>query len=141
MESIDNALVDGSPLTASRLLKYVLATAQSSSRLQVVFRYYEHDFRGIQILPGSNYPDAYEISQVEETEEATSHRKRFGVIHELRKVRDFSLQLNVVVWEPVGWYSMWILGGAISAEAEFCGHFKRPAINYCPHTDLRAVRL
>ena len=119
----------------------MLATVRPTVQFQVVLRYLERDFRGIRKNPGSNYPCVSERSQAEEAEEAASHRKRFGVVREMRKVRDFSLVLDVAVWEPVGWYSMWTLGGALSAEGEFDGPFKRPWINYRPHTDLQAVRL
>ena len=102
MQSIDSALVGRSPLAASSLLKHVLATVQPRVQLEVAFQYHECDFRGIRKKSGSNYPYVSGRLPAEEAEEAASHRNRFMVAREMRKVRDFSLELDVIVWEPVG---------------------------------------
>ena len=56
------------------------------------------------------------LSQAERVEEVLYHLKLFGVLHEVRKVRDFQLELCANIWGSVGEEPVRILEGAVAEE-------------------------
>ena len=114
--SIDSALKATLPDTASSFLGYVLSTITSPSFFQVVVVYRWQDFRAVEILPHPGRPLLRQVSQVDSAEDALRHRRRFGVLREAHKTRDFQLVLNAAVWDPVVEYSVQMLEQAVTEE-------------------------
>ena len=111
--SMDNASQD----TASRLLKYALSTITSPSFFQVVVVYLWHNFRGVASLLYPDMPLIRELSQVDIADEALYYdRRRFRVLREAHKARDFRLVLSVEVWDPLMEYSVRMLKRAVAKE-------------------------
>ena len=114
--SVDRVLRGDSPDTASNFLKHVLSTTTSTAFSELVFLYWDYDFRGVQLTQHSVRPHIHEISQAERVDEASRHHKRFELLHEVHKVRDFQLVLCAEVWGPIGEYSVRMLRQAIADE-------------------------
>lgn len=134
--------MDGSLVTASSLLQRALAGVRSPRFSRVVIIYRESDFRGIRIKPGSKYPRLREVSLAEREEEASRHCRHFEILREVRKIRRFSLELNAMVWKPMGMYCLQVLEEAVSTEAASNGFdevFPMPGVTLLPFTDLRLV--
>ena len=66
------------------------------------------------LRPGA--PLIRELSQVESEAEAVRHHRRFEVLREAHKVRDFQLVLCAGVWGPVVDYSVRMLKEAVAEE-------------------------
>lgn len=68
------------------------------------------------------------------------HYKRFELMQELHKVRDFQLVLHADVREPVGEYAVQMLKEAIAVEklrGRFNDLFPEPLVYFAPRTTLR----
>ena len=134
--SIDRALSDGSPDTASTLLKHALSTIRSPSFSKIVVLYGWNDFRGVESWRHPDRPPLREVSEVERAEEASRHSRRFEVLRRIRNVRDFWLVLNACVWDPVGEYSVRMLEEAIAdekAKGGFAAFYYEPSVTYYPY--------
>jgi len=116
VNSVDVALRDGSLDTASRLLKHALSTIQSPAFSQVTLLYQEYDFRALDTLGFPAWPYPRELSQDEKAVEASWHYKRFELLREVHKVRNFQLVLYANVREPVGEYAERMMKEAVVAE-------------------------
>ena len=116
--SIDRALEDDPPGTASIFLDRVLSTITSPAFSDVMVVYEDDDFRGIisQFEEYSDWPHLRETSETERAKEASLHRRRFRVLRGLRKAREFQLVLCAEVWDPVGDYSIQMLKEAVADE-------------------------
>jgi len=128
--------VDDSSETASRLLKYALSTVQSPVLFKVVVLYRDYDFRGVRPKQDPTWPPLREMSQVETTEEASRHHRRFKLFRKVRKVREFRLVLCADVWEPIREYSVQMLKEAVTAEKAkkgFDNFFSKPLVTYNHH--------
>ena len=103
--AIDDALRNGSPDTASGLFKFVLSTIQSPAFSQVAVLYQFYDFPSLVLKHPFAETYVRQLSQDEEAEEAEKHRKRFEVLREICRVRNFRFVLYAairdVVAEPV----------------------------------------
>ena len=136
--SIDNALRIGSLDTASRLYKFVLSTIQSPAFSQVTVSYQPHDFRAI--VPKCPLVESYlrQLSLDQEAEEASKHRKRFELLREILKARDFRLVLHpdADVRGVVEGYVVQMLNEAVAAErvtgAGFDFVFTEPLVTLIP---------
>ena len=133
--SIDHALSSGSPDTASSLLKYVLSTITSPSFFEVVVRFRWSDFCAVESWRYPDRPPVREVSKADREAEGLRHHRRFGVLREAHKVRDFQLALNARVWDPAGEYSVRMLKEAVAeekAKGGFDKFFSEPLVTYCP---------
>lgn len=140
--SIDRAISVGySGLrNPSQVLKYALLTIRSPMFSRVVLVHEEHSFRGVDTRRTSEWPHLHEMSQSARGEEASRYRKRFELLREVHKLRDFQLVLCANVWGPVGDYTLQMLREAVAAEREngrLYGSFSGPLVTYNPHWDLR----
>jgi len=117
------------------LLSHALSTSTSTTYLNVVVIYLDHDFRGIN-PPG--HPDQLnlrEMSEADTEEETSRHSRRFEVLREVHKVRGFQLVLCAQVWDPVGEYSVRMLKAAVAderAKGGFDDFRLDPFVTYCP---------
>ena len=114
--SIDDTLIDSPPGTASNTLKYVLSTITSPTFFTFMVIYYHDDFRGVEYQGRSDWPAFREMSEVDRTEEASWHHRRFEVLREVRKARDFDLVLCAGVWESMREYAVGALKQAVAEE-------------------------
>ena len=120
---------------SAELFKYALSTIKPSADCKVTLVYQEPCFRGIRIWESSDWHHLKELSQFERAEEASAHHKRFELLRELHKIRDFQVELRVSVWGPVGEYSVRTLEEAVAAEKErkgFDGFSSPPSVTYNP---------
>ena len=115
-ESIDCALEDDPPGTTSMFLEHVLSTITASAFSDIVVIYEGGDFRGIISQGYSDWHHLRETSEADRVEEASLHRRRFEVLREVRKAREFQLVLCAEVWDPVGEYSVRMLREAVADE-------------------------
>ena len=113
--SIDSAVMAVSS-DPSRLLNYALSTITAPSFFQVVVAYQWHNFRGVETWLRPGVPLIRELSQADIAGEASHHRRRFDVLREAHKVRDFRLVLSVEVWGPVIEYSVRMLNQVVAEE-------------------------
>jgi len=135
--SIDRALSGGSLDAASMLLKYAISTIASPVHIKVMIIYRDYDFRGIAPRGNSNWPYLSNMSEADRAEETLRHRRRFKVLREVHKVRDFQLVLHAEVWSPVVEYSVRMLGEAVADEKVtrgFEGFRSEPVVTYRPRT-------
>ena len=133
--SIDGALSSGSPDTASSLLKYALSTITSPSFSEVVVQFRWSDFRAVESWRNPDRPPLREVSQAIRTVEGFRHHRRFEVLREVHKVRDFRLVLNAKVWDPAGEYSVRMLKEAVAEEKSkggFDDFSSEPLVTYRP---------
>ena len=133
--SIDRALKKGSLDTASSLLKYALSTITSPSFSEVVVRFQWCDFCAVESWRNPDRPPLHEVSQDDREAEALRHHRRFEVLREVYKVRDFRLVLNATVWDPVGEYSVRMLKEAVAeekAKGGFDDLLSEPSVTYRP---------
>jgi len=133
--SIDGALSSGSPDTASSLLKYALSTITSPSFLEVVVRFQWSDFRAVESWRNPDRPPLRELSPAGSEVEALRHRRRFEVLREAHKTRDFRLVLDAKVWDPAGEYSVRMLKEAVAeekAKGGFDDFLSEPSVTYHP---------
>ena len=124
----------GSQGTAS-LLIYALSTITSPSFSEVVVRYRWDDFPGVESWRHPDRPPLRELSQDERAAEAFRHRRRFGLLREVHKVRDFQLVLDVSVWGTVGEYSVQRLKEVLAEEKArggFDEFLSEPLVTYHP---------
>jgi len=122
--SINYASSDGSPGVAP-FLKHVVSTITSTAFFKIIILYGDCDFRGVEYRP-PNQPHFRKLSQAERAEEVACNRKRFEVLREVRKVRNFQLELCASVWGSVGEEPVRILEEAV-AEEEAKVLFLQPA--------------
>jgi len=95
-------------------------------------------FRGVQLVQYSDRPHIREISQAERMEEASRHHKRFELLREAHKVRDFQLVLCANVWGPIGKYSVRMLRQAVAdekAKKGFDGFSSDPSVTCYLHME------
>ena len=121
--------------TTSSLLKQVLSTITSPSffEVMIIFRWY--NFSGVESWQHPDKPPLHEVSRAESAAEAQRHRRRFEVLREVHKVRDFRLVLDASVWGPASEYSMRMLKEAVAKEGAkkaFCGFLSEPLVTYHP---------
>lgn len=116
MASADDELATGTLETASKVLKHALSTIRSPEFSRVTAIYQESDFYRIEPWGTSKWPHLRDISQEEKAEEALRHCRRFELLREMRKVRDFELVLHADVWGPVGEDTVRMLEEAVAAE-------------------------
>jgi len=131
--SVGWVLTDRSSPNPVSFLKHVLSTITSTAFFKIIVRYGENNFRGIEHW--RNRPPFRELLQAERAEEVSYHRWRFGVLREVRKVRDFQLELCVSVWGYVGEEPVRILEDAVveeEAKEGFSGLFSDPPVTYNP---------
>ena len=131
--SIDKALKNGSLDAASRVFKFSLSTIRSPVFSQVTVLHRGIDFHAI----AHRYPSAGTvfgcISPSQEAEEASQHRKRFQLLREIRKARNFRLVLHANVQETVGEYVVRMLEEAVAAEKASRGFntlFPKPSVTH-----------
>ena len=128
-------LSDDSQGTALSRLKYALSTITSPAFFKVMVIFTERDFCGVEPWPNPDQPFFRETSQAERTEEAALHHRRFEVLREVHKVRNFQLTLCAYVWDPVGEYSVRMLKEAIAEEKAqwgFDDFLSEPLVVYDP---------
>ena len=131
--SIDYVLKNGSLGAASRVFKFSLSTIKSPAFSQVTVLHRGIDFHAIV----DRYPSAGTVfgwtSPSREVEEASQHRKRFQLLREIRKVRNFRLVLHVNVQETVGEYAVRMLKEAVAVEKAsggFDAFFPEPLVTH-----------
>jgi hypothetical protein len=133
VDSVDNALRDGSLDTASRLYKYVLSTIRSPVFSWVQVCYQGCDFRAVGPRYRYPMPRLRQLSQDEEAEEALQHFRRFELLREVHKVRDFQLVLCALVWESRKEFVVRLLKEAVAAEKArggFDDFFPQPRVAF-----------
>jgi len=109
----------------------VLSTITSTAFFQIVVIYRDCNFRGITWHP--DQPGFRELPQAVRAEEASWHRRRFEVLREVRKVRDFQLLLSATVRGCVGEYPVRMLEEAVAEEKTkkgFDSFFFEPLVWY-----------
>ena len=129
--SVDRALNGGSSDAASSFLKHVLSTITSSVFFDIIILFWDRDFRGVK----SSWPRLHEISQAEEAEQASQHHRRFELLREVHKVRNFRLVLSASVSGDVGGYLVRVLEEAVAeekAKGGFDSFFSEPLVLYNP---------
>lgn len=114
--SVDKALRDGSPVTASGFYEHVLSTIQSPAFYQVQILYQGCHFRAV--VPGRQHhvSSLRQLSRDEEEEEALQHLRRFELFREMYKVRDFRLVLCATTWESREECVLQLLKEVVAAE-------------------------
>lgn len=133
--SIDSS--SHSPDEASRFCKYVLSTIRSPMFSRVEVMYEGRDFRAAgcrRRFP----PRLLQLSRDEEVEEVTKHRRRFNLLREMHKVRDFESVLVAFVWESQR-ECVRLLKEAVEAEKArggFGDHFPEPLVTFYPRSFL-----
>ena len=133
--SLDRALKKGPPATASSLLKYALSTITSPSFFEVVVRFQWCDFHAVESWRNPDRPPLRELSAAGRVVEALRHRRRFEVLREAHKTRDFRLVLDAKVWDPAGEYSVRMLKEAVAEEKAKGGlddFLSEPLVTYHP---------
>ena len=131
--SVSRTLANDSP-DATTFLNHVLSTVTSTAFLKVFVVYSAANFLGIN-TEHSDGPYLRELSQTEKTEEASRHQRRFEVLCEVHKVRDFQLVLRAAVWGGVGEYPVQMLEEAVveeKAKGGSDGCLSNPSVKYCP---------
>ena len=131
--SVSRTEADGSP-DATTFLKHVLSTITSTAFVEVVVVYWVDNFPGIN-TDNPDGPYLRELSPTEKLGEAACHQKRFKVLREVHKVREFQLVLRACVWGGVGEYPVQILEEAVAEEKAERGSdscFSSPSVKYCP---------
>lgn len=122
--SIDRALKNGA---APRFLEHVLSTIRSPAFLQIIVIYWDSDFR--------YRSHSHKISPANRTKEASRHHKRFEVLREARKVREFQVVLRANVSGHTGKDRVRMLEEAIAEEKAkngFGENFPEPLVSYVP---------
>ena len=115
VDSVDYTLRNGSLDVAARFLKYMLSTIQSPGFSQVVFVYQAHAFCTLKTLQPA-WPHSCELSQDERAEAKSLQQKRFDLLREVHKARDFSLVLHADVQGTFGNYVVRMLKEDVAAE-------------------------
>ena len=122
--------IDGSRRTTS-FLKYILSTITPSTCLKITLFYGEYHFHGVKSWR-SGRP---QLSKNQRKWEASGHHRRFEILREVHKVRDFQLDLCATVWGCFGEEPVRMLEEAI-AEEELKGGFAefpcKPSVSYNP---------
>ena len=123
---------DGRSPSPISFLKHVLSTITSTTFLRVIVLYRDHNFPDVE--PWHSRPPFRELLQAERAEKVSSYRWRFRVLREVRKVRDFQVELCVCVWGSLGEEPVRILEDAVAEEAKkgFSGFFSNPPVKYSP---------
>ena len=134
--SINNAILGGSIHSVSSLLEYAFSTITSTTSLQVVVFYRDHDFGDVLDYSGNGLSGPFcKMPEVERTEETLRHHQQFQVFRKVQKVRDFQLVLCADVWHRVGEYSMQVLKRAVErekAKGVFDGFSSKPVVVHSP---------
>jgi len=123
---------DGSP-GAVAFLKHVLSTTAPTAFLTILVLYRDRDFYGAE--QWRSQPPYRELLQTERAEEVTRQRWRFGVLREVRNVRDFQLQLCASVSSCVREEPVRISEESVAEEETkegFSGFFSDPPVTYNP---------
>ena len=108
--------------TTSSFLKHALSTIAPSVSLGIVV-YYSEPF------------PPREMSQAEIAEEASCHHRRFELLRELHKTRDFWLVLSTCISGRAGEYPVQMLERTVAeekAKGGFDTHFPVPSVSYDP---------
>ena len=135
-DRIDDALWNGPLDTASRPLKYALSTIQSSSFSQLSIIYQEDSLRD----RGPRRVHSCQPVLIEDV--ALLHRKRFKLLREAHKVRDFQLVLHADVWECNAEWAVPMLKGAVVVEKARGGSddlFPETLVTFIPRSFLQPV--
>lgn len=112
--SITHKPTHGSP-DATTFIKHVLSTITSSEPTEIIVYYSGGDFRGIEREhPG--WPSLRELSRAAVESEASWHRRRFKVLREVRKVRNFRLVLCAAAPGCIGEYPVQLLDKVVAEE-------------------------
>ena len=104
--------------------------------------YQAFNFPGIRTSRNSEWPHSREMSVFERAREASKHQKRFNLLREVRKVREFRLAICANVWDPVGEYAVRTLREAVEegkAKQVFTNFSSEPSVAYNPRWDLQTV--
>ena len=129
-------MLGGSIRPVSSLLEYAFSTITSTTSLQVVVFYRDHDFGGVHGYWRDRLSGPFrKMSKAERTEEILRHHKQFQVFRKVQKVRDFQLVLCADVWHRVGEYSMRVLKRAVErekAKGVFDGFSSKPVVVHSP---------
>ena len=146
MCAIDDALRNGSLDAASRVFKYVLSTIQSPAFSQVAVLYRFWDFPAL--VPKYPFSETYvrQLTCNEEAEEAEGHRKRFKVLRQIYKVRNFGFVLHAATRDVFGEPVTRMVKEAVAAERARGGFdvlFPEPPVTFTNATciQLRLLRL
>jgi hypothetical protein len=137
VHSVDDASQDGSLDTASKLYTYLLSTIRSPAFSKVEVVYLGSDFRAVGAGRQSLTARLRQLSQDEEVEEASQHCKRFELLREMHKVRDFRLVLCAYVYESDAEYVVQLLRKAVAAEKArggFNDFFPEPSVIFFPRS-------
>ena len=129
------SLDDDSATTALSFLKRTLSTITSPTFFQVMVIYLQNDFCGLEPRASRDQLHFREASQAERTKEAALHRRRFEILREAHKVRNFRLLLCAHVRGPVEEYSVRMLKEAVAEEKAhkgFDGFLSEPQVTYYP---------
>ena len=135
--SIDWASSNGSP-GAFAFLKHVFSTITPTTSLKIIVLYGDCNFPSVEYW--HSQPPFRELLRAERAEEVSRQRWRFKVLREVRKVRDFQLELCASVSGAVGEGAVRILEEAIAeeeAKEAFCGLFSDPPVTYNPQRSRR----
>ena len=117
------------------LLKHAVSTVTSPGYLKVMIVYRDNDFRGVETRAYPHQSRLCNVSEADRAEEALKHHRRFEVLREVYKVRDFQPVLFVEVCDPVGDYSVRMLKEAVAdekAKGGFEGFRSEPVVVYHP---------
>lgn len=115
--ALDCALNSSSLDAASMLLKFAISTVASPVSLKLMIVYRDYDFCGIAPC-GTRL---CEVSEADRAGEALRHHRRFEVLREVRKARDFQLVLFTSRRSPVVEYSVRMLKEAVADEKAHWG--------------------
>ena len=119
VSDIDRTLNDAPPNNASGFLKHMLSTITFSGVFKIMVVYLDSDFHCVESI----------------SEEASRHHRRFEVLREARKVRNFRLVLCVSVSGHGGESHIRTLEEAIAEEKArngFDNYFSEPSVMYSP---------
>jgi len=122
--------IDASP-GATSFLKYVLSTIAPSVCLKIYLFHGDTHFRGV----GSWRLGWPQLSKAERENEAWWYRRRFEILREVHKVRDFQLELCANVWGHFGEEPVRMLEEAIAEERGKGGFDEfpcKPSVVYIP---------
>ena len=116
-------------------LAHVASTITSPAFSEVTVIHRECDFHAVIHTGLFPYRLFRPMANTEREHEASLYCRRFEVLREMRKVRDFRLVLCADVWDAVGYHAVQTLKRAVAAEEAKRGFdclFPKPTVTYSP---------
>ena len=129
--AIDRVLDDSPREVTLNFFKRVLSSITSPAFFRVIILYWDSDFPGVK----SRWPYLCQMSEVEKAGQAARHHRRFELLREVNKVRDFQLVLSATVSGCAGEHRMRVLEEAVAEEKAkngFDQFFPEPPVWYNP---------